>query len=53
MLTFIFLFVIALMAIAGVFIAIEAKRRARPDTTKVPAAINDQPSMGRAMPVDD
>jgi hypothetical protein len=52
MLTFIFLFVIAVMAVGGVFIAVEAKRR-RVSTAAAVSPRNDKPAMGRATPGDD
>jgi hypothetical protein len=48
MLTFIFLFFLAIFGVAAYFISIKAKRRTDGSATRPPGNLNDHPTVGRA-----
>jgi hypothetical protein len=53
MLTIVFVIFIALFAVAGVFITIDAKRGGRRATARAAASNKGQASVGRATPGND
>jgi ABC-type transporter Mla subunit MlaD len=53
MLTFIFLFVIAVLVVGGIFIALQAKRRSGTGGTKVTVPGDNRPTVQRATPDND